>query len=694
MNLSLTDVDGLSMLNSIGGDFLIGLNEALTNIDGFSSLIFVEGDMVIEYNQFLAEFCGLYPLLSNNGLAGSFTVADNAKNPSIQEIIDGAACQAGCIGNITLTIQDAVDNFTCTEIPGTLAISGSDITDLTPLSGITSIGRILFIGRNEILTSIAGLDALQNIGGYFCLLDNPALLNLEGISSLSSIGGSLLIASNDTLANVDGLSSLTTVGDSLLIDDNKQLSEFCGLFPLLSSGGLAGLFAIEDNAQNPSMQDIINGGLCAPFDLYAENITKNSALLGCTANGSVTGWEIMLGITGFDTTGVTPVQTNANPYQADMLTPGTTYDFYMRSEYNYGISAWAGPAEFTTLNDRPVVAIIYPATGETVYDYSIIVSGTASDPDGNLSGVSVELNGGGWEPATGTDTWTKELTLTTGVNIIRAKAADAQGLESLVTEVKVILSIQIIPLIQGWSLISTYLESNDPSLETILAIVGIPGNLTIMLGQNGIFWPEFGINTIGPWNTSEGYKVKYKKADELIIRGNKLSNNSIVFGEGFNIIPVLTNVQAPISQIFSDPVNDVKYLFDLNSDKIYWPVGGITTLTELTPGRGYLASFNQQVEITFPPLSNFTISVLKAAETLPGPWNITRTATVHLISISTEAVKTIPTANYIGAFNSYGKCVGYAAMEKTGSNILLTMYGKESLTNENDGLSEGEIVSF
>ncbi len=60
----------------------------------------------------------------------------------------------------------------------------------------------------------------------------------------------------------------------------------------------------------------------------------------------------------------------------------------------------------------------------------------------------VNLDGNGRELATGTDAWTKDLTLTTAKNLIQAKSMDTQGLESEIAEVNVILSIQVIQLAQ------------------------------------------------------------------------------------------------------------------------------------------------------------------------------------------------------------------------------------------------------
>ncbi len=90
-----------------------------------------------------------------------------------------------------------------------------------------------------------------------------------------------------------------------------------------------------------------------------------------------------------------------------------------------------------------------------------------------------------------------------------------------------------------------------------MADIGIPENLTTMLGELGIYLPYTSINSIGNWNIFKGNKVKYQYTNELITQGDTLNDNSVTFSAGFHIIPVLSNVPAPIAQIFIEPINDV-----------------------------------------------------------------------------------------------------------------------------------------
>jgi len=50
------------------------------------------GDLTVESNDALNIFCGLYPLLSSNGLQGNYIVTGNLVNPTQQQIIDDGPC--------------------------------------------------------------------------------------------------------------------------------------------------------------------------------------------------------------------------------------------------------------------------------------------------------------------------------------------------------------------------------------------------------------------------------------------------------------------------------------------------------------------------------------------------------------------------------------------------------------------------
>lgn len=95
----LVNVDGLSGITSVGSDLGIALCDALTDLDGLSGITSVGGNLYVWGNGALECFCGLYPLLSADGLDGSYNVEGRTE----QQILDGGPCDPADL------VQDLLD---------------------------------------------------------------------------------------------------------------------------------------------------------------------------------------------------------------------------------------------------------------------------------------------------------------------------------------------------------------------------------------------------------------------------------------------------------------------------------------------------------------------------------------------------------------------------------------------------------
>jgi hypothetical protein len=349
-----------------------------------------------------------------------------------------------------------------------------------------------------------------------------------------------------------------------------------------------------------------------------------------------------------------------------------------------------------TILRNPTISITSPVDGSSVYTNPVTISGTAADADGNLSLIQVKLNSGIWKTATGTDIWTIDLNLNPGKNTILARAKDASDLYSDTATIKVLLSIQIINIPKGWSAISSYLTPINPGLQVMMNEITNNNNLVIMLSENGVYWPSQNYNTIGNWNVEQGYKVKMNIAREFTVRGDSLTSRSLDLSEGYHIIPVLSNVACPITSVFIDPLNDIFFMYDVRTNALYWPRGEIFSLTTLLPGKGYIASFNKAVTLTYPAYSGLKTGIItnNTEPELDGPWALVRTGDVHFISIKNEALKKLENASFMGAFDSFGNCIGYTEVDRRGGNYLLSVYGNDAYTDAKDGAEEAEPISF
>ncbi|MBP6979165.1 MAG: T9SS type A sorting domain-containing protein [Bacteroidales bacterium] len=255
-NAALTSLTGLGNLTSIGS-ISISDNNALTSLTGLENLTTIGSDFSIYKNSALISLSGIYNLTSVGGnlSIGFYDEWVTTGNPSLTSL-EGLENLASIGGFLRIASNDALTSLTglenLTTIGSDLIIySNSALISLSGIYNLTSVGGSLSIGfdngwvtaGNPSLTSLEGLENLASIGGYLRISNNPALTSLTGLVNLTSVGGSLAIVSNVALTNLTGLSNLTSIGGSLLIGDkwhgygNPALTSLTGLENVTSIGG-------------------------------------------------------------------------------------------------------------------------------------------------------------------------------------------------------------------------------------------------------------------------------------------------------------------------------------------------------------------------------------------------------------------------------------------------------------------------
>ena len=86
-------------------------------------------------------------------------------------------------GDLIFNSQADLDSFPSNyiNVMGNLFIQNSDITDLTPLNNIQSIGSDLVVSGNSNLTSFDGLNNLIAIGDDLTISSNSNLTSISGV---------------------------------------------------------------------------------------------------------------------------------------------------------------------------------------------------------------------------------------------------------------------------------------------------------------------------------------------------------------------------------------------------------------------------------------------------------------------------------------------------------------------------------
>ena len=264
----ISNLNGLSVLTSIGDDLQIKLNEILSALSGLHNLAHLGGDLNIEQNKLLVNLQGLEKLTTLNGdlIIGDIALGQypySTGNPSLTSLIglnNLLAIQGDLklCGNYTLSSLSGLENLTF--IGGNLQVGGIEfvygftfgnrlLVNLSGLTRLAAIGGGLFIAGNSNLATLSGLDSLTSIGRQ-CWFDlNESLFTLQGLNQLKSIGGSLYIRWNSALTDISGLENTAALSiQDLEIIYNRALSE-CNIQPIcnyLANPG--GAVTIEENA--------------------------------------------------------------------------------------------------------------------------------------------------------------------------------------------------------------------------------------------------------------------------------------------------------------------------------------------------------------------------------------------------------------------------------------------------------------
>ena len=255
----INNLNGLSVLTSIGGDLQIEFNNALTSLTGLDNLSSIGGRLWIVFNNALISLTGLDNVTFIGG--------------DLQKIL----------GNDVLASLTGLDNIT--SILGSLDISSNAaLTSLTGLDNVTSIGGDLQIQGNAAMASLTGLENVTSIGGNLYIAANDTLTSLIGLDNLTSIGGSLgignfMAGSNPALTSLAGLENLTTIGGGLGIDCNPVLTSLTGLEGLNTINGSLTIGSFFSG--NAALSNLIGLNNLAAGSIDNLNISYNSSLCNC-----------------------------------------------------------------------------------------------------------------------------------------------------------------------------------------------------------------------------------------------------------------------------------------------------------------------------------------------------------------------------------------------------------------------------
>lgn len=175
---------------------------------------------------------------------------------------------------------------------------------------------------------------------------------------------------------------------------------------------------------------------------------------------------------------------------------------------------------------------------------------------------------------------------------------------NLVTDVPVNITVypysltQTINIPAGWSGISTYVLPFNPDIGQMFDTVS--DRVTVIRNQEGVYWPEMQINTIGVWNAYEGYVIRTTEPIQIKVTGLFDASQTVYLTTGWNLLPVLSTVPVSTFFVFRDIEDFIDVVHEVEGSKIYWPAQHIYTLTQLVPGKSYFIRVTEPCYVIYP----------------------------------------------------------------------------------------------
>lgn len=161
---------------------------------------------------------------------------------------------------------------------------------------------------------------------------------------------------------------------------------------------------------------------------------------------------------------------------------------------------------------------------------------------------------------------------------------------------------QTINLTSGWNMISSYITMSNMNIANFLS--SIASDMVIAKNQAGqVYIPAFDINTIGNWNSSQGYLIFMSSAKQLNLIGTQIEPEtySINLTSGWNRISYLRNSPMNAATAFADLTDNNNLVIAKNlAGQVYIPSFGINTIGNLQPGQGYLIFVNNSDSFSYP----------------------------------------------------------------------------------------------
>ena len=250
---------------------------------------------------------------------------------------------------------------------------------------------------------------------------------------------------------------------------------------------------------------------------------------------------------------------------------------------------------------------------------------------------------------------------------------------------------QDIYLESGWGIWSTYISPENLDISNVFS--NIVNDLIIIKDETGlVYWPQFGLNTIGNLTSGKGYQTKMTNNATLTIEGTLIPlETELNLTEGWSIIGYLPQ-QCNNAETMMSPIVDELQILKNETGLVYWPTFNLNSLGDMCPGKGYQIKTNSDIGFNYSNSNGARYGdvYIERPVHFDEPVN---TGNNMIIGLPLNSWETTPSiGDEIAAYGEDGTLIGSTTFQ--GDHIALTIWGDDLTTNKKDGTVEGETISF
>jgi hypothetical protein len=251
-------------------------------------------------------------------------------------------------------------------------------------------------------------------------------------------------------------------------------------------------------------------------------------------------------------------------------------------------------------------------------------------------------------------------------------------------------SVLNISLAAGWNMVSAYVAANNSVLDSLMT--NVAANMVIMKNNGGqVYWPSFGVNSIGSWNCNEGYQVYMSSPSVLAIQGSMIipETTPISLAQGWNMVSYLRYTSLAAETALTGIVNNLVIVKN-NLGQVYWPAFSVNSIGSLMPGEGYQIYMSTASTLTYASNTGPVPKAIASRTLVPScqyysiPVQATG-ANAILLANSTE----LEDGDEVGVWTKNNTMAGAGVMNE--GKVLITVWGDNDMTSDDvEGAKSGE----